>query len=168
MELPTQDTALRHGIAARLIELLELELSLYASTRDAEWQLSCYGLCEDAVLAGQFTSLAGVIDSLLGQLEGLGALGLQRLMDSGAATFKIISRRGCYRQLYRLHRELLSHFIALTESLPGRIGLTEAAEEAIAIHTALSEKLKVYFTGQQERGVTCSFTGSEDPVILFI
>ena len=168
MELPIQDTALRAGIEARLAELLELELSLYASTRDAEWQLSCYGLCEDAVLAGQFTSLAGVIDSLLEQIGDIGTQGLQTLIDSGAATLKIISRRSCYLQLYTLHRQLLSHFGALTERLSGGIGLTKAAEEAIAVHTALSEKLKVYFTNQQERGATCSFTGSEEAVMLFI
>lgn len=147
----------------KLAEILSLELTLYATSRDAEWQLSCYGLCEDAVLAEQFTVLAGIIDAVLGQLDAAGTRCVQRIAET--VTVKMISRSVCYRQLSRLHRELMAHFENLTGSIPPRSGLLEVAEQAIAMHFALSEKLKFFFRDQQER--SRPFEGPEEPVILF-
>ena len=167
MVLPVRNKIGLPNPVTTLAEIFALELSLYAATRDAEWQLSCHGLCEDAVLAEQFTSLAGIIDSVLGQLEAAGSQCVQWLSDTKAISVRMSSRRGCYRQLYMLHRQLMSHFEALTKSLPVRIGLLSVAQQAIAAHAALSERLYHFLKGEKEQATTNSFAGSGEPAMLF-
>ena len=79
MEAPLQNITLHPSVFGMLTEILRREMLLYRAARDAEWQLSCYGISEDGVIWEQFSPLAAIIDSFIEQLEASGLFNLSRI-----------------------------------------------------------------------------------------
>lgn len=143
-----------HSITVKIRELLRHEVGLYSQVYEADWLLSCHGICPDSFLEGHLCAIAGIIDSFAGQLTADCALSLHDAYQGCNAPKALChsGRSACYNVLLVGHRQLIRIMEAfLKEACYGKT-LAAIAQDALEIHNAFAAALRRKGTGKAVSG----------------